>query len=177
MRMDQRTDVTAATIIATSDEAQLHKLFELYGEVRNARQLAKHIVTQRVHKKINTIAAFNAMLMSVIKGNPNKYLAQVFQALRIEVNDELGALKDILTQAAACLKPGGRLSIITFHSLEDRIVKQYIKQGGWELSEYAQQQQVLQFKAINAKPIEPSEQEQQQNPRSRSARLRVAEKL
>jgi 16S rRNA (cytosine1402-N4)-methyltransferase len=75
------------------------------------------------------------------------------------------------------LKPGGRLSIITFHSLEDRIVKQYIKQGGWELSEYAQQQQVLQFKAINAKPIEPSEQEQQQNPRSRSARLRVAEKL
>jgi 16S rRNA (cytosine1402-N4)-methyltransferase len=177
MRMDQRTDVTAATIIATYDEAQLHKLFELYGEVRNARQLAKHIVTQRVHKKINTIAAFNAMLMPVIKGNPNKYLAQVFQALRIEVNDELGALKDILTQAAACLKPGGRLSIITFHSLEDRIVKQYIKQGGWELSEYAQQQQVLQFKAINAKPIEPSEQEQQQNPRSRSARLRVAEKL
>lgn len=177
MRMDQRTDVTAATIIATYDEAQLHKLFELYGEVRNARQLAKHIVTQRVHKKINTIAAFNAMLMPVIKGNPNKYLAQVFQALRIEVNDELGALKDILTQAAACLKPGGRLSIITFHSLEDRIVKQYIKQGGWELSEYAQQQQVLQFKAINAKPIEPGEQEQQQNPRSRSARLRVAEKL
>jgi len=177
MRMDQRTDVTAATIIATYDEAQLHKLFELYGEVRNARQLAKHIVTQRVHKKINTIAAFNAMLMPVIKGNPNKYLAQVFQALRIEVNDELGALKDILTQAAACLKPGGRLSIITFHSLEDRIVKQYIKQGGWELSEYAQQQQVLEFKAINAKPIEPSEQEQQQNPRSRSARLRVAEKL
>jgi 16S rRNA (cytosine1402-N4)-methyltransferase len=167
MRMDQRTDVTAATIIATYDEAQLHKLFELYGEVRNARQLAKHIVTQRVHKKINTIAAFNAMLMPVIKGNPNKYLAQVFQALRIEVNDELGALKDILTQAAACLKPGGRLSIITFHSLEDRIVKNFFRLQAKE----------EQGELLNKKPIIPGEIELSENPRSRSAKLRFIKKI
>ncbi|MCF8451398.1 MAG: 16S rRNA (cytosine(1402)-N(4))-methyltransferase RsmH, partial [Taibaiella sp.] len=109
MRMDKRGDLTAALVIRNYSEPQLHMLFEQYGEVRNSKQLAKHIVAQRGTQKIQTIAGLKAMLGPVIRGNPNRYLAQVFQALRIEVNDELGALKDLLTQAAASLKPGGRL--------------------------------------------------------------------
>ena len=104
----------------------------------------------------------------------------MFQALRIEVNDELGALKDLLEQAALCLKPGGRLSIISFHSLEDRLVKQFIKNGAWQIEEdilgLAPKKQSP-LKEITKKPIEPTEEEQKKNPRSRSARLRIAEKI
>jgi 16S rRNA (cytosine1402-N4)-methyltransferase len=117
------------------------------------------------------------MLAPVMKGNPNKYLAQVFQALRIEVNDELGVLKELLLQAAQSLKPGGRLSIISFHSLEDRIVKHFIKRGRWDEPGAFEEVAPPVMKPVNAKPIEPSEAEQRANPRSRSARLRVGEKL
>lgn len=180
MRMDKRQDMTAADILNSYSEARLHKLFEQYGEVRNARQLARHIVENRSRANINSIASFKAMAAPVMKGNPNKYLAQVFQALRIEVNDELGALKDLLEQAASCLKPGGRLCIISFHSLEDRLVKQFIKNGAWEVKE-----DILglapvatsPLREINKKPIEPSEEETKNNPRARSARLRIAEKI
>lgn len=174
MRMDTRGELTAADVIKTYTEQQLHKMFEQYGEVRNSKQLAKHIVDTRRGTQVSTIAGFKAMLAPVMRGgNPNKYLAQVFQALRIEVNDELGVLKDFLQQSAQSLKPGGRLSVISFHSLEDRIVKQYIKRGVWDENEESN----LVLKQVNNKPIEPSPEEQKVNSRSRSARLRIAEKI
>ncbi len=177
MRMDRRGELTAADVLSTATELQLHKLFEQYGEVRNARQLAKHIVSQRGSTQVKTIAGLRAMLMPVIKGNPNKYLAQVFQALRIEVNDELGALRELLQQSAASLSTGGRLSIISFHSLEDRLVKQYMKRGTWaEPSEY-EPRVAPPFRPLTAKPVEPSDEEMRNNTRARSAKLRVAEKL
>ncbi len=177
MRMDRRTELTAAKVIRTYTETQLHQLFEQYGEVRNARQLAKHIVTSRKGAGPQTIGELKAMLAPVTKGIEVKYLAQVFQALRIEVNDELGALKELLQQAAVSLKPGGRLCIISFHSLEDRIVKHYIKRGRWdEPGAYEEPIKPL-MKPATPKSIDPTEAEIKRNPRSRSARLRVGEKL
>lgn len=176
MRMDKRGERTAADVLKTYSEQQLHQLFEQYGEVRNSKQLAKHIVAQRKASNVQTIEALKAMLGPVMRGNPNKYLAQVFQALRIEVNDELGVLKDFLQQAATCLKPGGRLSVISFHSLEDRLVKQFIKRGRWDEPGPFEEPTRPPLKPVNAKPIEPTEAETKRNPRSRSARLRVGEK-
>ncbi len=177
MRMDKRSEVTAASVLRTYSEQQLHTIFEQYGEVRNSKQLATHIVDQRKGTGLQTIGSFKAMLGPVMRGNPNKYLAQVFQALRIEVNDELGVLKELLQQSAASLKPGGRLSVISFHSLEDRLVKHYIKRGRWdEAGEYEEPVKPL-MRPVTAKPVEPSEEEQKHNPRSRSARLRVGEKI
>ncbi len=177
MRMDKRSEVTAASVLRTYSEQQLHTIFEQYGEVRNSKQLATHIVDQRKGTGLQTIGSFKAMLGPVMRGNPNKYLAQVFQALRIEVNDELGVLKELLQQSAASLKPGGRLSVISFHSLEDRLVKHYIKRGRWdEAGQYEEPVKPL-MRPVTAKPVEPSEEEQKHNPRSRSARLRVGEKI
>lgn len=180
MRMDQRGEVTAETVLKEYSEAKLHKMFEQNGEVRNAKQLAKHIVGNRSKGGLNSIESFKAMIAPVVKGLPNKYLAQVFQALRIEVNDEFGALKDLLKQTEQCLKSGGRLSVITFHSLEDRIVKQFVKNGPEEEKQvdfFGNVQSKWTMKAISSKPIEPSEEELKNNPRARSARLRIAEKL
>lgn len=179
MRMDKRIELTAEQVLKTYSEQQLHKMFEQYGEVRNSKQLAKHIVANRGKVNLNTIGALKAMLATVMKGNPNRYLAQVFQALRIEVNDEMGALMDFLQQAAASLKPGGRLSVITFHSLEDRIVKQYMKKGRWDEAEtdvFGRVTDKPPLRLITAKPVEPAEEEIKNNPRARSARLRIAEK-
>jgi 16S rRNA (cytosine1402-N4)-methyltransferase len=179
MRMDYRSELTAAMVLQTYTEAKLHLLFERYGELRNAKQLAKHIATQRPKAAINTTQDLKAFLEPVIKGNPQRYLAQLFQALRIEVNDELGALRELLEQSAQCLKPGGRLSIISFHSLEDRLVKQFVKNGAWQIEEdplgLAPKMQSP-FKEVYKKPIEASAEELAKNPRSRSARLRIAEK-
>ncbi|XZF13720.1 16S rRNA (cytosine(1402)-N(4))-methyltransferase RsmH [Chitinophagaceae bacterium MMS25-I14] len=179
MRMDQRGEKTAADVLKTYSEAELHKLFEQYGEVRNAKQLAKHIVTNRNKIALNTIDSLKALVAPVMKGNPNRYLAQLFQALRIEVNDEMGALKDILEQSVKCLKPGGRLSIITFHSLEDRLVKQFMKKGRWDdpVDIFGRVTEEPLMRTLTNKSIEPSEEEQKNNPRSRSARLRIAERL
>lgn len=179
MRMDTRTERTAADVLKTYSEAELHKLFEQYGEVRNARQLAKYIVTNRGRASFETIDALKAMIAPVMKGNPNRYLAQLFQALRIEVNDELGALRDLLEQSVKSLKPGGRLSVITFHSLEDRIVKQFMKTGRWEekLDMFGRVEEAPLMKPLSNKPVEPSEEEINSNPRARSARLRIAERL
>lgn len=180
MRMDKRIERTAADVLNTYSETQLHKLFEQYGEVRNAKQLAKHIVNNRAAVALNSIDALKAMIAPVMKGNPNRYLAQLFQALRIEVNDEMGALKDLLMQSAQCLKPGGRLSIITFHSLEDRLVKQYMKRGTWEEEEkdvFGRSTHIAPLRLINNKSIEPTEEEIKNNSRARSARLRIAEKV
>jgi 16S rRNA (cytosine1402-N4)-methyltransferase len=158
----------------------LHKLFEQYGEVTNSITLAKHIVHERKHLQSATIEQFKAMISPVVKGNPNKYLAQVFQALRIEVNDEMGSLKDMLQQVPAVLKKGGRVAIITFHSIEDRAVKNFFRQGTFDQAPdnplmSVEKEEIL--KVITKKPITASEEELKGNSRSRSAKLRVAEKM
>lgn len=180
MRMDARSERTAAQLLQTYSEQQLHKLFEQYGEVTNARTLAKTIVAVRATMPMQTIQQFKAAIQGVVKGNPNKYLAQVFQALRIEVNDEMGALKELLEQLPEVLVQGGRAAIITFHSLEDRLVKQFFKQGSFELEEdhpFENRKQASLLKVITKKPIVPTMAEQKRNSRSRSAKLRVAERI
>lgn len=182
MRMDKRQATMAADIVNTYSEQKLHKLFEQYGEVTNAKTLARTIVQIRETVSLKTIANFRNALQSIVKGNPNKYFAQVFQALRIEVNDELGALREMLQQVPPSLKPGGRVAIITFHSLEDRIVKNFFKKGNFQDDEdaadiFGQTTPLPPLKIITKKPIVPSEEEQKRNPRSRSAKLRVAEKV
>lgn len=180
MRMDKRQEQTAADILLTYNEAQLHKLFEQYGEVTNSKTLAKHIVQHRKNASLKTIEEFRALLAPVVKGNPNKYLAQVFQALRIEVNDEMGALKEMLQQLLQVLNASARAAIITFHSLEDRLVKNFLKHGTFEEEQhhpFLQQEKKSEFKVITKKPVVPSDEELKINPRARSAKLRVAEKL
>lgn len=178
MRMDQRIERTAADILNTYSEADLHKLFERWGEVRNARQLARHIVAHRAQSRLSDIESLKALIAPVIKGPQPRYLAQVFQALRIEVNEELEALREFLEQTPSCLKPGGRLAIITFHSLEDRIVKTFMKRGLWEdeVNEFGQVTNASTLKPLG-KPVEPGEEELKANPRSRSAKLRIAERI
>jgi 16S rRNA (cytosine1402-N4)-methyltransferase len=180
MRMDQRQTLTAFDVVSTYTEQRLHKLFEQYGEVTNAKTLAKTIVQVRSTASLKTIDGFKNALREIVKGNPNKYFAQVFQALRIEVNDELGALKEMLQQVPSLLKPGGRVAIITFHSLEDRLVKNFFRRGSFDEPEenpFINTKKVNELVIINKKPILPAEKELKQNPRSRSAKLRVAEKV
>jgi 16S rRNA (cytosine1402-N4)-methyltransferase len=179
MRMDQRATLTAATLLQTYSEHQLHLMFQDYGEVTNARTLAKTIVQQRKARPMRTINEFKSVIQPIVKGNPQKYLAQVFQALRIAVNDELGALKDLLIQSAEILAPGGKLAMITFHSLEDRLVKNFMKTGQFEIQDdqYSFETPAKLFRLITKKPVIASEEELKRNTRSRSAKLRVAEKI
>jgi 16S rRNA (cytosine1402-N4)-methyltransferase len=180
MRMDQRQSLTAADVIANYSEQQLHKIFEQYGEVTNSKTLARTIVELRSTQSLKSINAFKQALHGVVKGNPNRYFAQVFQALRIEVNDELGALKEMLQQIPPLLKPGCRAAIITFHSLEDRLVKIFFRRGTFQETEenpFIMSKSVNELKVITKKPIEASEEEMRQNPRARSAKLRVVEKV
>ena len=179
MRMDQRQTLTAADVINNYTEQQLHKIFEQYGEVTNSKTLAKTIVELRNVSAMRSIDAFKQSLRGVVKGNPNRYFAQVFQALRIEVNDELGALKEMLQQIPALLKPGCRAAIITFHSLEDRLVKNFFRRGTFEETEenpFIMNKSVNELKVITKKPIEATDEEMKRNPRARSAKLRVVEK-
>jgi len=179
MRMDRRTELTAAKVLLTYAELQLHKLFEQYGEVTNSKTLAKHIVQNRKQSVLKTINDFRAMLHPVVKGNPNKYLAQVFQALRIEVNDEMGALKEMLQQLPQVLNAGGRAAIITFHSIEDRLVKNFFKLGSFDEvieNPFVQEEKEVLLKIISKKPIIATDEETRRNPRSRSAKLRIAER-
>jgi 16S rRNA (cytosine1402-N4)-methyltransferase len=179
MRMDQRQSQTAFDVVKSYSEEQLHKIFEQYGEVTNSKTLAKTIVQVRNTVSLKTTEAFKDALHGIVKGNPKKYYAQVFQALRIEVNDELGALKDLLEQVAAVLKPGGRIAIITFHSLEDRMVKNFFRRGSFEEpveNPFINTETINQFRLITKKPVLPSPEEIKQNSRSASAKLRVAEK-
>ena len=180
MRMDQRQTKKAVDILKTYTEAQLHKLFEQYGEVTNSKTLAKTIVDVRRSVAMDTTEGFKKAVGSIVKGNPNKYFAQVFQALRIEVNDEMGALKELLEQVPDVLKEGGRAAIITFHSLEDRLVKVFFKAGTFEAEEinpFQMTDRKSALKLINKKPIEATAEEMKRNPRSRSAKLRVAERV
>lgn len=179
MRMDQRSPLTAERVLNTYSEKQLQMVFEQYGEVTNAKTLAKRVVEVRKGAALKSIQEFKQAIAICVYGNPNKYLAQVFQALRIEVNQELVVLKEFLQSISSWLAPKGRLCIITFHSLEDRIVKTWIKQESFEeeliLSIANRTEKKL--KSISKKPILPSDEEQKRNPRSRSAKLRVAEAL
>ena len=180
MRMDQRQTFSALDVVSNYSEQQLHKLFEQYGEVTNAKTLAKTIVQVRKTASLKTVDSFKNALREIVKGNPNKYFAQVFQALRIEVNDELGALKELLQQIPKLLKPGPRVAIITFHSLEDRLVKNFFRRGTFdeaEVNPFINEEMVNELKIITKKPITASDKEIKQNPRSRSAKLRVAEKV
>ena len=180
MRMDQRQSLTAADVITNYSEQQLHKIFEQYGEVTNSKTLARTIVELRSTQSLKSINAFKQALRGVVKGNPNRYFAQVFQALRIEVNDELGALKEMLQQIPPLLKPGCRAAIITFHSLEDRLVKNFFRRGTFQETEenpFIMQEKVNELKVITKKPIEASEEEMKQNSRARSAKLRIVEKV
>ncbi len=180
MRMDQRQSLTAADVLRELSEQQLHKMLEQYGEVTNSKTLAKAIVQQRAVSPILTITEFKRAVQQVVKGNPQKYFAQVFQALRIEVNDELGALRDLLEQAVPLLSNGGRLVVITFHSLEDRIVKNFFRSGTFGETRFDEVYGTRfnnPLKVITKKPVTATNEELKKNPRSRSAKLRVAEKM
>jgi 16S rRNA (cytosine1402-N4)-methyltransferase len=179
MRMDQQGDKTAQQILNTYAEEDLHKLFGIYGEVKNARTLARTIVLKRAGAELTTIGQFKQAIAACLpKGKENKYLAQVFQALRMEVNDELKALEEMLLQTAEVLKPGGRLVVISYHSLEDRLVKNFMGKGKFfgEVEKDFFGNEIKPFALVYRKPLTPSAQELQENNRSRSAKLRVAEK-
>jgi 16S rRNA (cytosine1402-N4)-methyltransferase len=180
MRMDRRQEKTAASILNSYSTTQLHKLFEQYGEVTNSKTLANKIVEVRENAKLKTTEGFKNAIAGIVKGNPNKYFAQVFQALRIEVNDELGALKELLEQSPGILKEQGRIVIITFHSLEDRLVKTFFKKGSFEEEvdhPFESSKNINPLKPVTKKPVEASKEELRTNSRSRSARLRAAEKI
>jgi 16S rRNA (cytosine1402-N4)-methyltransferase len=180
MRMDQRQELKASDVLNTYSEQQLHKLFEQYGEVTNSKTLAKTIVQSRHTKKFSTTEDLQQAIRGIVKGKPDKYFAQVFQALRIEVNDELGALKELLQQVPMLLKPGGRVAVITFHSLEDRLVKNFFRRGTFDEPEpnpFINDEKVNELLVITKKPILPSVEEVKKNPRARSAKLRIAEKV
>jgi 16S rRNA (cytosine1402-N4)-methyltransferase len=180
MRMDQRQTKTAADVLNNHSEQQLHKMFEQYGEVTNSKTLAKNIVEVRKAAPLKTIDNLKNALSPIVKGNPNKYLAQVFQALRIEVNDEMGALKEMLEQVPSVLKQGGRIAVITFHSIEDRIVKTFFKDNTFDAPEenpFATIERTKVLRPVNKKPIVATSEETKKNSRARSAKLRVAEKI
>ena len=180
MRMNKRAGITAAQLLNTYTEEQLAQVFYLYGELRQSRQLARAIANFRGNHPMETTQdLLNATENYIHKQQEKKELAQLFQALRIEVNHEMDALTEMLQAAIYCLKPGGRLSVITYHSLEDRLVKNFIRSGNAtgtiEQDFFGKRNTPL--KAVQSKPITPSAEEQQTNPRSRSAKLRIAEKL
>ena len=178
MRMNKRAGMTAADIVNNYDEEKLANIFYLYGELKNSRKLAATLVKRRECKPFDTIGDFLEVVKPLYKEREKKELAKVFQALRIEVNQEMEALKEMLYSAAEILKSSGRLSVITYHSLEDRMVKNIMKTGNIEGK--AEQDFFgnlkTPFKIINNKVIVPSDEEVEANPRSRSAKLRIAEK-
>lgn len=179
MRMNRHQLLSAADVINQYDAVQLQDIFSKYGEVTNARTLAQHIVKSRSASPITTTGQLADVADACIKGLKMRYLSQLFQALRIEINDEMGALKDLLISAQEVLKPGGRVAVISYHSLEDRLVKRYFKSGNFEgeadTDLFGRRKEL--WEVITQRPIEPDEEEQRVNPRSRSAKLRVAEKL
>lgn len=179
MRMNKRAGDTAADVLNTYEEERLADLFYLYGELKNSRKLASVIVKARAVKQIKTIAEFLEVIKPLFgREREKKELAKVFQALRIEVNQEMEALKEMLLAATEALKPGGRLVVITYHSLEDRMVKNIMKTGNVEGKSEQDFFGNLQtpFRLVNNRVIVPDEEEIERNPRSRSAKLRIAEK-
>lgn len=179
MRMDKSNTLTAKEILNTSSAERLQQILSEYGEVRNARTLAHHIVTEREKRLFTTTQDFIARISDLVKGNERRYLAQVFQALRMEVNKELEALEQLLQQSAEVLNEGGRIAVLTYHSLEDRIVKNFFKTGNakGEIKKDVFGNFSRIFQVINKKPITAGAQEVKINPRARSAKLRIAERI
>ena len=181
MRMNREAPLTAAEVVNTYSENELVKIFSRYGEVFNAKTLARKITTARKDKKIKDINEFRAVINKCAdKQHETQYYAKVFQALRIEVNDELESLKSMLAQSAQVLSPNGRLVVISYHSLEDRLVKNMITKGKFEgdiEKDLFGNANNSPFSPVNKKPIEASEDEIKRNPRARSAKLRIAEKI
>ncbi len=179
MRMDQHGKVKASDIVNNYDADQLQKIFGIYGEVKNARTLAQHIVQGRKNLEIETIEQFKDLIKNLVPNRKqNQYYAQVFQALRIEVNEEMKALEEMLEQCTEVIKPGGRLVVMSYHSLEDRMVKNYIKTGKM----YGEPEKdfygnvIKPFDSVTRKPVVAGEEELKENNRARSAKLRIAEK-
>lgn len=180
MRMDRRGTVTAADVLNTYDLEALTRVFRLYGEIDNAFKLANVIVKARGEAGISDSGEFKKMISGCLpRGRESKYLAQLFQALRIEVNDELGALKELLVQSVEMLNEGGRLVVISYHSLEDRLVKNFMRSGNIDgvIEKDFYGNVLTSLKVITRKPIVSDDDELTLNPRSRSAKLRVAEKV
>ena len=180
MRMNQSSSLDAKKVLAEYSEERLADIFYLYGELKSARRLAAAIVKARTKAEITTVQQLLDVVRPFIKpAQEKKELAQVFQALRIEVNDEISVLKALLTQSLKVLRPGGRLAIITYHSLEDRLVKNFFRSGNFEgkVEKDFFGKTNTPFELINNKVIVPSDEEVQRNPRSRSAKLRIAQKL
>lgn len=180
MRMNKRASMTAADIIETYTEQQLADVFYIYGELKQARRLAATICKARTETKIKTTAQLTAIAEKHLnREREKKDMARLFQALRIEVNNEMTALREMLAAATQLIKPGGRLSVITYHSLEDRIVKNFMRSGNAEgkISQDFFGRRETPFRLVNSKVITPTDDEQERNPRSRSAKLRIAEKI
>lgn len=180
MRMNRRGGRSAAQLLADESEQRLADVFHLYGELRQARRLAAAIVKERALRPVDTVERLLEITRPFVSPkNEKKELAQIFQALRIEVNDEIGALRQFMNQSLESLTAGGRLAIITYHSLEDRLVKNFMKTGSLDGSEQKDfyGRNLSPLKLINSKPIVADEAEVERNPRSRSAKLRIAVKL
>jgi len=177
MRMNQQSELSAKEVVNNYSEAELHRIFGIYGEIQNAKSLANSIVIARLTAPIVTVADLkNAIINRIPKGKENKYLAQVFQALRIEVNQELEALKDFLIQTASVLVSGGRLVVMSYHSLEDRLVKNFIAKGKFsgEVEKDFYGNDNKPFDSVSRGAITASEEEIKNNNRARSAKLRIA---
>ena len=177
MRMDQSAGLTAKQVINEYPEDALHKIFGIYGEIQNAKSLAKTIVTARLTQQIITVADLKSAIVNLIpRGKENKYLAQVFQALRIEVNQEMEALKEFLAQTVDVLAPGGRLVVMSYHSLEDRLVKNFMAKGKFSgmVEKDFFGNEIKPFDLLVKKSVTASEEEITRNNRARSARLRIA---
>lgn len=180
MRMNQQGDRTARQVVNEYSEADLHRILGMYGEVTNAKTLAAAIVSARSNRPIKTVNDLKAVLQRYApRGKENKYSAQVFQALRIEVNEELQTLEEFLEQVPDVLKPGGRLVVLAYHSLEDRLVKNFINKGKFqgEVEKDLYGNEIKPLRSVTRKPIEATPDEVARNPRARSAKLRIAEKM
>ena len=180
MRMDQGQELNAAKIINSYSANQLIQLFRQYGEIDNSRRLAEEILNEREIQRIGSTESLKNVILRVApRSKENQYLAKAFQAIRIEVNEELDALKDLLKHANDILKPGGKMVVISYHSLEDRLVKNYFRTGNFDgipVKDFFGHQ-IAPMRPVNRKAIIPSEDEKLANPRSRSAKLRIAEKI
>lgn len=180
MRMDQSRALTAASILNTYSEEELHRLFGIYGELKNARTLAKTIVAARSQNPIVTVGQLKEVTSALVpRLKSNKYYAQLFQALRIEVNQEMEALTEMLEQTVDVLKPGGRLVVMSYHSLEDRLVKNFLAKGKFsgEVEKDFYGNEIKPFNLVVRKPIEAGAAEVELNNRARSAKLRIAERI
>ncbi len=179
MRMDKSSGLTARKVLNEYPQSELQKIFSEYGEIENSKTLARIIISSRVSQKIETTNQLRNIIEPVAKGNINQYLSKVFQALRIEVNQELEALEELLKQSTDVMKIGGRLVVISYHSLEDRQVKNFIKAGNMkgELLKDVYGNYAVPFKSLNKKPITASQDEVIRNSRARSAKMRVGERV